>query len=209
MKKEDLLLVFDFLATALKSNNMEEEKLETIDDLKKIESDSEKILPNFNGEINLKNEKVSDGPEISKLVNPKRVNEIIDKVNQNDILISEDRLTKVFKQLEKNLANHLSNVNLEIRESIISEEDKQKFKNAVFLDLIDAKKSLTSIEMGLDREKNEINKTKDKNFVKEVEEQMEEDKIIDTYPESIKQENPFRIINSHFNIDSKSGEIKE
>lgn len=133
----------------------------------------------------------------------------MDKVNQNDIVISEDRLTKVFRQLEKNLANHLTNVNLEIRESMISEEDKQKFKNAVFLDLIDAKKSLTSIQMGLDTEKTEINKIKDKRFVNEVEEQMEEDKIIDTYPESFKQENPFRIINSHFNVDSKSDEIKE
>lgn len=35
MKKEELLLVFDFLATALKSNNMEDEKVEIIDDIKK------------------------------------------------------------------------------------------------------------------------------------------------------------------------------
>lgn len=225
MKKEDLLLVFDFLATALKQDVVEEKQVEPVKEIyedydyvgnvlhKKLDPEpAEPIKESVpEPEEPVKNDVTGFLREFK--VHPDKIKTLMGKVSKEVISVPEDKLTRMFKEQERNLSNYVSKVHAELRDSMVSEEDKKAFKNFVNLDLIDAKQRLKAIDKELTNQANEKVSNKKNLIKKESEEQLEEDEP-KIYPKAFEKPNPFESVDSNgmSRVISEStlpGEIKK
>lgn len=168
MKKEDLLLVFDFLATALKENsatvtiNEENPIVDEIVGIKPIENNNENMVE----DTFFKHFKTESS----------HVKNLIDKVDKhnNGYVTDKNDIDPALSQLLKDQYNSFTKtvfkIQSDLRDNIVSPEEKETFKNFVKLEDLKANQDLKKAEIEcVDKsKKNIIKASKSPNIIKDV-----------------------------------------
>lgn len=172
MKKEDLLLVFDFLATALRPEEVQPMKYE--DAPKKSWHEPVEVIP----EIKVEEDKGAEPPvELSKELNAifekeqkslkhendfltkfknesSYVKKLMAKVNESEnrigslhsSSIGEDKTNKLLRQQQNAFDTMLGRIQNEVRDLVVTPEQKALFRNFVAVEDMKARQELDGID---------------------------------------------------------------
>lgn len=184
MDKKELLSVFEFLALALKTQTLIEEPI-TI-----VETVQEEIKPEIQTDVVKENDFVEE--PIIFHENSAHIKQLIDKVNPRESSTqNEDKLTKFFKEQERNLAIITNKIASELRDNTATMEQREEFKNFVKFNNSEAINDLRKKEIELNSSKQIITKKSVEDIVKEKDE-----KIIKSLENYLKQNTIMNLIKS-------------
>lgn len=186
MDKKDLLSVFEFLALALKTQTLIEEPIMV------VETVQEEIKPEIQIDVVKENDLVEEPIVFHQ--NSAHIKQLIDKVNPIESSTrDEDKLTKFFKEQEKNLAIITNKIASELRDNTATMEQREEFKNFVRFNNSEAINDLRKKEIELNNLKQitpkksveDIVKEKDDKRIKSLENYLKQNTNIESNKKSV------------------------